>query len=134
MTTKKTAAAQASEDTTRATKAIWRRHRDAWDKRDLEALVSDYSPTAILFLNHQTYVGQPQIRKAFQRLFEIFDQGEEHIDTPTIKDRIAYITWHFSPGGRPAVFGSDTFVVENHAISYQTTASPLYEEYPVPAP
>lgn len=118
--------------TTRATEEVWKRHIDAWSKRDLDSIMSDYTEDAVVVLNNQTYEGRPAIRKVFQRLFEIFDQGENHIDTPTIKDRLVYITWHFTPRGQQTVFGTDTFVVENDAISYQTIASPLYGKYPVP--
>ncbi|GLW18606.1 hypothetical protein Stsp01_53490 [Streptomyces sp. NBRC 13847] len=127
-------AAQASEATTRATEGVWKRHIEAWGHHDLDAIMRDYNKDAVLVLNNQTYVGKAEIRKVFERLFEIFGQGENPIDTPTIKDRIVYITWHFAPNGRQAVFGTDSFVIEDDAISYQTIASPLYETYPVAAP
>lgn len=115
-----------------ATADVWQRHIDAWGKRDLDAIMSDYRENAVLVLNNQTYEGRPEIRKVFQRLFEIFDQGEQRVDTPTIKDRLVYITWHFTSRGQQTLFGTDTFVVEDNAISYQTIASPLFDEYPVP--
>lgn len=123
---------QAPAPETRATTEVWKRHIDSWGKRDLDAIMSDYTQNAVLVLNNQTYEGRPAIRKVFQRLFEIFDQGENHIDAPTIKDRLVYITWHFTPRGQQTAFGTDTFVVEHNAISYQTVASPLYDMYPVP--
>ncbi|MFF7234643.1 nuclear transport factor 2 family protein [Streptomyces sioyaensis] len=125
-------AVQAVTPIPQATADVWKRHIDAWGKRDLDAIMSDYAEDAVLVLNNQTYEGRPAIRKVFTRLFEIFDQGKNNIDPPTIKDRLVYITWHFTPRAHQTVFGSDTFVVENNAISYQTIASPLYGKYPVP--
>ncbi|MCC7005534.1 MAG: nuclear transport factor 2 family protein [Ottowia sp.] len=130
----KTLTVQATTST-QATAVVWQRHIAAWDKRDLDAIMSDYAENTVLILNNKIYEGRTAVRKVFERLFQIFDQGKNKIDTPIIKDRIVYITWHFSlRSNKTTFFGTDTFVIENNAISYQTIASPLYEKYAVATP
>ena len=118
------------------TNAVWQRHINAWNDKDLDAITRDYDENAVLVLNNQVYVGRDQIRKVFTRLFEIFDPGVNTIDEAIIKERLVYITWHYKPQSDQdkVFFGTDTFVIERNAITYQTIASPLYDEYPVASP
>ncbi|WP_146132500.1 nuclear transport factor 2 family protein [Streptomyces solincola] len=120
--------------TAAGTTAVWQRHIGAWGRQDLDAIMSDYTEDAVLVLNNQVYEGRAAIRPVFERLFDIFGQGDNRIDEPVIRAGLVHITWHFTPHGSPApVFGTDTFVVKGDAIAVQTIASPLYERYPVRA-
>ena len=125
-----TFSASAREGNASATDRVWQHHVQAWSERDLDGIVSDYSNSSFLIVNGRTYIGQSEIRKVFQRLFQIFSAGKNQIDTPTLRDRIVYITWHFTPRGEAETFGTDTFVIEIGAISVQSIASPLYEIQP----
>ena len=124
-------AAQAplSETKTQATQVVWQHYIQSWESPDLDAIVSDYSSDSVLIVNGRIYVGTAQIREVFKCLFQIFDQGANRIDPAVVRDRIVYITWHFTPKREFEFFGTDTFVIENGVISVQTIASPLYERH-----
>ena len=113
------------------TAEVWDHHIAAWEARDLDAIASDYSETSVLVINNQVYVGPEQIKPVFARLFEIFDAGTNAVDEPLLIDRLVYITWHFQPEGAPVHHGTDSFVIENGKIVYQTIASTLYEAFPI---
>ena len=114
-----------------STHDIWNHHIQAWTARSADGIVADYSDDSVLVVNNQTYPGIGEIRNAFTQLFKIFDNGQNRIDTPTIFDRIVYITWHFTPNEKLEQYGTDTFVIEKGKIVFQTIASPLYDLYPI---
>ena len=109
------------------TRAVWEHHIQAWEERNVDDIVSDYSDDSVLILNNRVHKGQKQIADVFRRLFEIFDGGVNRINTPIVLERFVYITWHFTPTGRAEFYGTDTFVIENGKIVLQTIASPLYD-------
>ncbi len=109
----------------------WQHHIEAWGRRDLDAIAQDYTEDATLILNNTIFKGTEAIKKAFSQLFRIFDGGQNQIEEPTIDGKIIYITWNFTPRGKGPFFGTDTFVIENGKIAYQTIASTLYEVFPL---
>ncbi len=118
-------------ETTAATKKVWKHHIDAWGAGDLDEIMKDYSEDSIFVGNSEVYKGIDAIRGVFARLFEIFGNGENDIDPEVIRKELIYITWNFTPTGDVSYFGTDSFIVENGVITYQTVASPLYEKYPI---
>jgi len=117
-----------------STNEVWEHHIRAWEARSVDEIVSDYSDNSTLVLNNQIFKGRKQIAQGFTRLFEIFDNGTNKIDTPTVFDRFVYITWNFTPNGKQEFFGTDTFVIEEGKIVLQTIASKLYDVFPVASP
>ncbi len=114
-----------------STEDVWNHHIHAWEARSVDDIVSDYSDSSTLVLNNRIFKGRKQIAQVFTRLFEIFDNGTNKIDTPTVFDRFVYITWNFTPSGKQEFFGTDTFVIEDGKIVLQTIASKLYDVFPV---
>ncbi len=114
-----------------STTEVWEHHIQAWQARDINAIVADYNEESVLILNSKIFKGTAAIRKAFTQLFEIFKGGENVVDNPVIVDRIVYITWTYVPVGDALYDGTDTFVIENGKITVQTIASTLYKFYPV---
>ena len=110
---------------------VWAHHIQTWNARDLNGLTSDYTEDSIVIVNNHVFKGTTAIRSAFEQLFNLFDHGENRIDTPTLVDRVVYITWHFTHENKSAFDGSDTFVIENGKIAIQTIASALYDAYPI---
>lgn len=112
-----------------STKDIWQHHIEAWESKDLNGIVSDYTENSVLILNNKIYRGKSEIGKIFERLFEIFEKGTNQIQPAIIEGRVVYITWHFSPESQnTAYFGTDTFLIEDSKIAVQTIASPLYHQ------
>lgn len=114
------------------TAEVWQHHIDSWDRRDLDEIVSEYTDNSILIANNKIYRGPVEIRGVFSFLFQLFDNGNNIIDPAIVLERIAYITWHFTPNGDTEYYGTDSFVIEDGKIVYQTIASLLYEKYPMP--
>ena len=119
------------DKTTEETQKVWKHHIEAWDARDLDEIMADYSEDSILILNNTVYKGIEAVRGVFERLFQIFSNGENIIDPEVIEGEVIYITWHFTPTNDDTYFGTDSFVVQKSIIKYQTIASLLYEKYPV---
>ena len=117
--------------TTQETEKVWKHHIDAWDARDLDGIMEDYCEDSIFIGNNKVYKGLAEIRGIFASLFDIFDHGENIIDPEVIIKELIYITWNFTPTDDDSYFGTDTFVVENGIIIYQTVASLLYDKYPI---
>ena len=111
------------------TEEVWKHHIEAWEARSVEAIASDYSDDSVLIVNNKIFQGPEKVKNVFSQLFEIFDKGENRIDTPVLLGRFIYITWHFTPSEGRELFGTDTFVVENGKIILQTIASTLYDAY-----
>lgn len=114
--------------------ATWDHHIEAWQARDVDAIVADYTEDAIFIINNQVFEGKEAIRSVFLQLFQLFDEGSNRIDTPTLRGRFVFITWHFTPTNAEEFFGTDTFVIENGKIVAQTIASPLYDTYKIVNP
>jgi hypothetical protein len=115
----------------RTTSEVWAHHIEAWEARDLTAIVSDYDADSVLIINGKIFRGRTEIEQVFSQLFAIFDGGVNRIDPPTLVDRIVYLTWHFTPNGDAEYYGTDTFVIEDGVIAVQTIASPLYDKFEV---
>ena len=121
----------ASVKATEETKKIWKHHIDAWNARDLDEIMKDYSEESILIGNSKVYRGTEAIRGVFASLYEIFDNGSNLIDPEVIVKEVIYITWNFTPKDDDSYFGTDSFVIENGIVIYQTVASLLYEKHPI---
>ncbi|NES64466.1 MAG: nuclear transport factor 2 family protein [Okeania sp. SIO2D1] len=113
------------------TKQVWAHHIEAWDANDLDAIMSDYTEDSILVLNNTVKKGIQEVRSVFDNLFKLFSNGENIISPEVIEGEIIYITWNFTPTNDHNYFGTDSFVVQNRIITYQTIGSLLYEKYPV---
>ncbi|GAB1542822.1 hypothetical protein NUACC21_54960 [Scytonema sp. NUACC21] len=122
-----------SIDEVAETQRVWQEHIDAWDARDLNAIMEHYSEESIMILNNSTVRGTFGIRNVFANLFKLFDSGENKIEPAVIEGEVIYIIWNFQPQAEKgkSYFGTDSFVVQNGIIKYQTIASELYEIYPV---
>lgn len=114
-----------------STQSVWRHHIQAWEARDVEAILSDYTEDSVLILNNQVFRGKAAIARVFTQLFQIFGPGQNTVDAPTVEGRTVYITWHYTPPNEGTFFGSDSFVVEKGKIQIQTIASTLYQGHPV---
>ncbi len=120
-----------AEEKTEETKRVWQHHIEAWDAADLDAIMADYSEDSILILNNTVKRGIEPVRSVFANLFDLFGKGQNIIDPEVIEEEAIYITWHFTPEaeGGTCYDGTDSFVLQDSIIKYQTIASLLYEKY-----
>ena len=98
---------------------------------NLDEIIKDYSEDSILIGNNKVCKGLEEIRGVFASLFKIFNNGRNLINPEAIAKKVIYITWNFTPKDDETYFGSDSFVVENGIVTYQTVASLLYKKYPI---
>lgn len=111
------------------TQQVWEEHIAAWGRADLDGIAAHYTDDSLLIVNNFKFKGKKKIRGVFNYLFKRFDQGSNVIDPAIVDGPIIYIAWNFTPAEqKEAIYGMDTFVVENGVIKYQTIASALYRK------
>ena len=113
------------------TKQVWDHHIAAFGKRDLDAIVSDYSETAFIIVNNKVYEGHVQIRSVFVQLFDLFSHGVAQVQPAVVKAQTIYILWNLHPDGYGNFVGTDSFVVEDGKIQAHMIASELYVMFPL---
>jgi len=109
------------------TSEVWQHHIDTWNARDVEGIVADYTEESVVIMVNKVYRGKKEIRELFVRLFDTFDGAEDHeIDPAFIIGKVVYITWRAKIEGIAIPLGTDTFVIEDGKILYQTiTSNPI---------
>src|SRR4051812_3479967 len=65
-----------------STSKVWEHHIEAWKRRDVSAIVADYTEDSVVILGNRVYRGQNAIREVFRRLFVTFDAAEVHKINP----------------------------------------------------
>ncbi|MBD2409365.1 hypothetical protein FACHB389_32105 [Nostoc calcicola FACHB-389] len=113
------------------TQRVWQKHIEAWDASDLDAIMEDYTEESVMILNNLMLEGTKAIRNVFANLFKLFNDGDNKIEPAVIEGEVIYIIWNFKPRAEngKSYFGTDTFVVQDGIIKYQTIASELYKKY-----
>lgn len=104
---------------------VWRHHIDAWNERDLDEILLDYSREAVVLRNVDLHRGDREIARLFSQLFWFFDKASYHkVSSAFIPEpeKVIYITWEAVVDG-VHYNGTDTFVVEHGKIVYQTITS-----------
>lgn len=105
---------------------VWKDHIAAWEERDLEKILEDYSVDAIVLTNHRSYRGKAQIRDLFSQLYHIFDRANYHEIDPVVipsQGDVIYLKWKAVIDGDLYPLGTDTFVFEQGKITSQTITS-----------
>ena len=121
----------AAEQETLTTQQVWDHHITAWNDRDVDAIVADYTDDSVVIILDKQYRGKSEIKGLFLDLFKLFDRAEEHeIDEAVVLGKLVYITWRTKVDGVSYPLGTDTFVIEDGKITYQTITSDkrLFEE------
>src|SRR5690348_11704702 len=95
---------------------VLRHHLEALAAGDVEAIVSDYADDAIVISGQHTVRGLDGVRLMFKAVAD--NPPKIDIDVTTVEGDVGYITWHSDT----ASFGTDTFVVRDGKIVYQTVA------------
>jgi len=122
-------ALSASAATTDSTDKVWQDHIQAWVNRDLDAIGAHYDEDSLMIVNNMKFKGPEKIRGVFNYLFKRFDNGSNTIAPAIVDDRTIYIVWNFTPSEeKSAIYGTDTFLVEEGMIRVQTIASQLYKK------
>jgi ketosteroid isomerase-like protein len=107
------------------TKDVFDHHVKSFGEGDLNGILADYSPTAILFTPEGTLKGPDAIRPFFQALLAEFGQPGTAFSMKvlSIEGDFAYCVWTAETADNVYELGTDTLVVRGGRIVAQSYAS-----------
>ncbi|MEQ8662950.1 MAG: nuclear transport factor 2 family protein [Gammaproteobacteria bacterium] len=109
----------------RSAAAIFDHHLEVFAAGDLEGILSDYAPDAVMIHGAQAWHGIDGARRFFTRwLDELLPAGcrFDLIDR-TVTDDMVFISWRAESARYRFDFGTDTFVMRDDRIWRQTVAT-----------
>jgi uncharacterized protein (TIGR02246 family) len=98
------------------TAAVLERHLQALAVGDVDALMADYADDAVVISGPNPIRGREAITQMFKAISANPPQIVEEVHV--VDGEVGYITWHSDH----MPFGTDTFVVRDGKIVYQTVA------------
>jgi ketosteroid isomerase-like protein len=101
-----------------STEQLLDRHLDCFGKGDLDGIVADYSPAAVMFTPQGPLKGSTAIRSLFQAIFMEFGQPGTtfSLQLRSIDGDYAYILWRAETADNSYEAVADTFVMRNGQI------------------
>jgi ketosteroid isomerase-like protein len=101
-----------------STQEILKRHQQTFGASDLEGVLADYAPDAVMFTPNGPVKGTAALRPVFQTLFAewgkpgtTFEMKQETVDA-----NYAYTFWNAETADNMYEAGQDAFVVNNGKI------------------
>ncbi len=112
---------------TASTSDVLNRHLESFARRDVEGVLSDYSPDAVLFVPDGPLKGPDAIRPLFESLVAEFAKpgSSFNLAQRSIEGDHAYIVWSAETADNSYEFATDTFVVRNGKIVAQSFAAKI---------
>ena len=106
----------------KTTKEVLDNHLMCFGKGDLNGILSDYTPTSILFTPDGPLVGVDAIRPLFEHLLAEFAKPGSSFELrhQSIKGDYAYILWTAETDDNTYDLATDTFVVQGGKIVAQS--------------
>ena len=110
-----------------ATNTVLDRHLKSFSERDIDGILADYAPDAVLFVPTGPLKGPDEIRPLFQTLVSEFEKPGSSFTMlqRSIEGDHAYIIWKAETADNSYEFATDTFVVRNGKISVQSFAAKI---------
>ncbi len=107
-----------------STQSVFEHHFQAFKDQDLDAIMEDYSEESLVVTADGTFKGLDEIRDMFAGFFEEFS-GQYFVESQeeVFEEEVAYFTWVADSPENYYQFGSDTFIVIDDVIRYQTVAA-----------
>lgn len=107
------------------TRDVLDNHLASFGKGDLDGILSDYAPAAILFTPGGPLVGIDAIRPLFEGLLKEFGKpgASFELKHQSIQGEFAYIWWTAETADSKYDLGTDTFVVRGGKIVAQSFAA-----------
>lgn len=107
--------------------AVLDRHLAAFAADDVDAIMADYAPDAVFVTPFGVHAGHAEIRALFEGLVAEFSDPAAKI---TVLGResagpVAYIVWTAETPIHSYAYATDTLVVEDGLIRYQTFAADI---------
>jgi ketosteroid isomerase-like protein len=108
-----------------STKDVLDHHLQCFGQGDLEGILSDYAPGAVLFTPDGPLHGPSKIKPVFQALIAEFAKpgAAFQMQQQFIEGEFAYIRWTAETADNVYELGTDTFVVRQGKIAAQSFTS-----------
>jgi hypothetical protein len=104
----------------RSPSEVFRHHGRAGERRDLEAYVSDFSPTSILITPDRVYYGRHGLRKWVLEFWERLQDGKFTVLTETRTRNVIFVRYNCMAKQYSIPDGVATFIVRNGYFSVLT--------------
>jgi ketosteroid isomerase-like protein len=110
-----------------STKAVIDHHLKCFGERDLDGILSDYAPDAVLFTRDKPLSGIDSIKPLFQAMIGEFEKPGAAFSMrhQSIEGDYAYILWTAETAENVYELGTDTFVVRDGKIVAQSFTGKL---------
>ena len=111
----------------RSTKEVIDNHLRRFGERDLDGILSDYAPGAVLFTPEGTLRGVEPIRRLFQAMLGEFGKPGARFSLKqlAVEGDHGFITWTAETADNVYELGTDTFVVRDGKIQVQSFAGKI---------
>ncbi len=109
---------------TTSTQAVVNHHLEGFFARDIQGVVEDYAPDAVMIVPTGVLRGVHEIAPFFQALIAEFEKPGATFDLQqqVIEGDVAYIRWVAETADNTYQLGTDTFVIRHGKIVAQTFA------------
>ena len=107
------------------TKAVLDSHLNAFGSGNVDAILANYAPDAVIMFPGGKKTGHPEIRGMFEGLVAEFGQPGvtfELLNSDATGDT-AFIVWKAETGKAVSELGNDTYVIQDGKIVMQTVAA-----------
>jgi len=110
-----------------STREILNHHLHCFDAGDLDGILSDYAPDAVLFTPQGLLKGPAAIRPFFQTLLAEFGQPGTTFSMlhESVEGDYVYVIWTAETADNVYEFATDTIVVRNGRIAAQSFAAKM---------
>ncbi len=110
-----------------STTDVLNRHMKAFAERNLEGVLADYSPDAVMFVPAGTLKGPTAIKPLFESLIAEFGKPGSSftMQQRMVEGDYAYIIWTAETADNWYEFATDTFIVQNGMITTQSFAAKI---------
>lgn len=118
----------------RTTRAVIDNHLHTFGARDLEGILSDYAPDAILFTAEGPLRGIASIRELLRAMMGEFAKpgAKFRLDRLFVDGEYGYIAWTAETADNVYELATDTFVVREGKIAVQSFAAKKVAKLPEP--
>ena len=110
-----------------STKDVLEHHLKCFDDGDLEGILSDYAPSAVLFTSDGPLRGADAIRPLFKAMIAEFGKpgATFSMKQQSVEGDYAYIVWSAETADNVYEMATDTFVVRDGKIVAQSFAGKI---------
>jgi hypothetical protein len=110
-----------------STKDIIDNHIQRFRAGDIEGVLADYAPDAILFTPTGPLRGRSEIKNLFKTLLAEFGKpgASDNVQTAFFEGDYGYIVWNAETADNVYELATDTFVIKNGKIAVQSFAAKI---------